>query len=125
MEYYFWFFFFQAEDGIRDVAVTGGQTCALPIYILDLSKIEAGRMELAREDVTVASAFAEVISALYPLAEKKSQALLQQAAPNLHVHADAMRFKQVLMNLAGNAIKFTPVGGRIELAACQVHDQVT
>ena len=46
--------------------------------ILDLSKIEAGRMELTREDVTVASAFAEVISALYPLAEKKSQALLQQ-----------------------------------------------
>src|SRR5216683_2260161 len=92
--------------------------------ILDLSKIEAGRMELTREDVTVASAFTEVISALYPLAEKKSQALLQQVAPNLHVHVDAMRFKQVLMNLAGNAIKFTPEGGRIELAARQVDDQV-
>src|SRR5712664_3105943 len=92
--------------------------------ILDLSKIEAGRMELAREHVTVASAFAEVISALYPLAEKKSQALLQQAAPNLHVRADTMRFKQMLMNLAGNAIKFTPDGGRIELAARQVGDQV-
>jgi signal transduction histidine kinase/DNA-binding response OmpR family regulator len=92
--------------------------------ILDLSKIEAGRMELSREDVTVASAFSEVISALYPLAEKKSQALLQQVARNLHVHADAMRFKQVLMNLAGNAIKFTPEGGRIELAARQVDDQV-
>jgi PAS domain S-box-containing protein len=92
--------------------------------ILDLSKIEAGRMELAREDVTVASAFAEVISALYPLAEKKSQALLQQVEPHLHVRADAMRFKQMLMNLAGNAIKFTPEGGRIELAARQVDNQV-
>jgi PAS domain S-box-containing protein len=92
--------------------------------ILDLSKIEAGRMELTREDVTVASAFGEVISALYPLAEKKSQALLQQVDPNLHVHADAMRFKQVLMNLVGNAIKFTPESGRIELAARQVDDQV-
>jgi PAS domain S-box-containing protein len=92
--------------------------------ILDLSKIEAGRMELTREDVTVASAFTEVISALYPLAEKKSQALLQQVEPHIHVHADAMRFKQVLMNLAGNAIKFTPEGGRIELAARQVDDQV-
>jgi two-component system, NarL family, sensor histidine kinase EvgS len=92
--------------------------------ILDLSKIEAGRMELCREDVTVASAFSEVISALYPLAEKKSQALLQQVEPNLHVHADAMRFKQVLMNLAGNAIKFTPEGGRIELAARRVDDQI-
>jgi len=93
--------------------------------ILDLSKIEAGRMELARENVTVASAFAEVISALYPLAEKKSQALLQQADPNLHVRADAMRFKQVLMNLAANAIKFSPENGRIELTARQVGGQVT
>jgi signal transduction histidine kinase/CheY-like chemotaxis protein len=92
--------------------------------ILDLSKIEAGRMELCHEDVTVASAFTEVISALYPLAEKKSQALLQQVSANLHVRADAMRFKQMLMNLAGNAIKFTPEGGRIELAARQVDDQV-
>ena len=96
---------------------TGGKhLLKLITDILDLSKIEAGRMELAREDMTVASAFVEVISALYPLAEKKSQALLQQVEPNLHVHADALRFKQVLMNLAGNAIKFTPEGGRVELA---------
>ncbi len=92
--------------------------------ILDLSKIEAGRMELSREDVTVATAFGEVISALYPLAEKKSQALLRQVEPNIHVHADAMRFKQVLMNLVGNAIKFTPESGRIEVVARQVDDQV-
>jgi signal transduction histidine kinase/CheY-like chemotaxis protein len=92
--------------------------------ILDLSKIEAGKMELTREDVAVASAFAEVISALYPLAEKKSQGLLQQVDPSLHVHVDATRFKQVLMNLAGNAIKFTPEGGRIELAARPLDDQV-
>ncbi|PYU57496.1 MAG: hypothetical protein DMG56_22330 [Acidobacteria bacterium] len=104
---------------------TGGEHLLRLISdILDLSKIEAGKMELTREDVKVASAFADVISSLYPLAEKKSQALLQQVEGNLHVHADAMRFKQVLMNLAGNAIKFTPTGGRIELAARQLEDQV-
>jgi PAS domain S-box-containing protein len=92
--------------------------------ILDLSKIEAGRMELTRETVRVESALSEVISALYPLAEKKSQALLQQAEPHLHVHADLTRFKQILLNLVANAIKFTPEGGRIELAARQVDDQV-
>jgi len=104
---------------------TGGKhLLKLITDILDLSKIEAGRMELAREDVAVASAFVEVIGALYPLAEKKSQTLLQQVEPNVHVHADALRFKQVLMNLAGNAIKFTTEGGRIELAARQLDDQV-
>src|SRR5712692_5617890 len=92
--------------------------------ILDLSKIEAGRMEIVCEDVSIASAFAEVLSALQPLTDKKSQALLQQVEPNIHVHADAMRFKQVLMNLAGNAIKFTPESGRIELGARQVDEQV-
>jgi PAS domain S-box-containing protein len=92
--------------------------------ILDLSKIEAGRMELTHEDVTVASAFTEVISALYPLAEKKSQVLLQQVEPNLHLRADSMRFKQILMNLTGNAIKFTPEGGRIELSAVRAGNQV-
>ncbi len=92
--------------------------------ILDLSKIEAGRMDLSREDVTVAPAFAEVLSALQPLADKKSQTLLQQVDSNPHVRADSMRFKQVLMNLVGNAIKFTPEGGRIELAARQIDDKV-
>ena len=104
---------------------TGGKhLLELITDILDISKIEAGRMELTLEDVTVASAFTEVISALYPLAEKKSQALLQRVEPNLHVHADAMRFKQMLMNLVGNAIKFTPEGGRIEMTAHHVDNQV-
>jgi PAS domain S-box-containing protein len=92
--------------------------------ILDLSKIEAGRMELAREDVSIASAFGEVLSALRPLADKKSQALIQHVELNLFVRADATRFKQILMNLIGNAIKFTPEGSRIELAARQVDNQV-
>jgi signal transduction histidine kinase/DNA-binding response OmpR family regulator len=104
---------------------TGGKHLLTLISdILDLSKIEAGRMELSREYMKVAPAFAEVISALYPLAEKKSQALLQQVEPGLQVHADAMRFKQVLTNLVGNAIKFTPEGGRIELIARRVDDRV-
>jgi PAS domain S-box-containing protein len=92
--------------------------------ILDLSKIEAGRMEIVCEDVSVASAFAEVLSALQPLADKKSQCLIQEVEPRLYVRADATRFKQILMNLVGNAIKFTPETGRIELLARQVGGQV-
>jgi len=85
--------------------------------ILDLSKIEAGRMELSCEDLAVTSIFGEVISALRPLAEKKTQTLSSNADRGLAVHADATRFKQVLMNLVGNAIKFTPEGGSIEITA--------
>jgi signal transduction histidine kinase/DNA-binding response OmpR family regulator len=92
--------------------------------ILDLSKIEAGRMEISCEDLSVETIFGEVVSALRPLAEKKDQTLSPSVEPGLSVHADAMRFKQVLMNLVGNAIKFTPQGGHIELEAQQVERDV-
>jgi two-component system, NarL family, sensor histidine kinase EvgS len=92
--------------------------------ILDLSKIEAGRMEIAPEDVNIAAAFAEVLSALQPLADKKSQCLTKEVAARFYVHADATRFKQILMNLVGNAIKFTPELGRIELVARPLDGQV-
>jgi PAS domain S-box-containing protein len=92
--------------------------------ILDLSKIEAGRLQLAIEIVPVNVWFAEVLETLGPLADKKSQTLVEQAPPNLSARADPTRFKQILMNLLGNAIKFTPEGGRIELAAQQIGDIV-
>src|ERR1700704_3495703 len=78
--------------------------------ILDLSKIEAGRMELSREDLLVANIFGEVVSALRPLTEKKTQTLTTSVDRQLAIHADPTRLKQVLMNLVGNAIKFTPQG---------------
>src|SRR5260370_41328819 len=59
-----------------------------------------------------------------PLADKKSQSLAVNSTPDLSVRADAVRFKQVLMNLIGNAIKFTPEGGKVELAAQQMGEVV-
>ena len=85
--------------------------------ILDLSKIQAGRLELSFENVRLDQALGEVVSAMQPLADKKSQALSQLAAPGLTVRADVTRLKQILMNLVGNAVKFTPEQGRIELIA--------
>lgn len=85
--------------------------------ILDLSKIEAGRLQLAIENVPVRTAFGEVADAMRPLAEKKSHSLVVNTPKELSVRVDGVRFKQVLMNLIGNAIKFTPEGGKIQLGA--------
>jgi CheY-like chemotaxis protein len=92
--------------------------------ILDLSKIEAGRMEITCEDLSVARSFGEIVSVMRPLAEKKSQTLHSSADAALGVHADPMRFTQVLMNLVGNAVKFTPENGRIELTARAIDAEV-
>jgi signal transduction histidine kinase/DNA-binding response OmpR family regulator len=104
---------------------TGGKHLLTLINdILDLSKIEAGRLQLAIESVRVKTSFAEVVDAMRPLADKKSQSLVVNPTTDLSVRADAVRFKQVLMNLIGNAIKFTPEGGRIELTAQPLGDVV-
>ena len=92
--------------------------------ILDLSKIEAGRLQLAIESVAVDGALAEVIDTLRPLADKKSQSLVVNTSTDLSVRADTTRFKQIVMNLLGNAIKFTPEGGKIELTAQQLGEVV-
>jgi signal transduction histidine kinase/DNA-binding response OmpR family regulator len=97
---------------------TGGKhLLSLISDILDLSKIEAGRMELTNESLRVETIFGEVLSVMRPLADKKSQSLSKNSEPGLVVRADSVRFKQVLMNLLGNAIKFTSKGGSIELCA--------
>lgn len=101
---------------VNNIHTGGTHLLRLISDILDLSKIQAGRMDLTIQDVPVEAAFAEVLSTLRPLADNKSQILLQSHS-DLVVRADITRFKQMLMNLAGNAIKFTPKGGHIELVA--------
>ncbi|MGB2890078.1 MAG: ATP-binding protein, partial [Candidatus Acidiferrales bacterium] len=109
---------------IGHIHTSGRHLLRLINDILDLSKIEAGRFELAIESVRLDYAFDEIMSAMGPLAEKKSQTLFQHAEPGLSLRADATRLKQALMNLVGNAIKFTPQGGRVELTARRVDRQV-
>jgi two-component system, sensor histidine kinase and response regulator len=92
--------------------------------ILDLSKIEAGRLQLTVEVVRLDTAFSESVDTLHPLALQKSHTVVKHPAPGICVLADGMRLKQILMNLIGNAIKFTPDGGTIELAAKVIGEYV-
>lgn len=109
---------------VKHIQAGGQHLLRLINDILDLSKIEAGRLQLTIESVPVRTVFAEVVDALRPLAEKKSQTLIQHALPSVSVRADPTRFKQILMNLLGNAIKFTPEKGRIQVRAQQLGEVV-
>jgi PAS domain S-box-containing protein len=93
--------------------------------ILDLSKVEAGRLELSRENVPVATALAEVLISIRPAAAAKEIAVHSSIGPDVTVFADRIRFKQILVNLLGNAVKFTPEGGKIWVEATERRGRLT
>ncbi len=85
--------------------------------LLDTSKIEAGRYTITPQPLDVSQIFEEALSLLAPLAMDKSVDLTFHAEPGLKINADPERLFQVLSNLIGNAIKFTPAQGKIGVAA--------
>ncbi|MGZ8437784.1 MAG: response regulator, partial [Candidatus Limnocylindrales bacterium] len=102
----------------------GGQhLLALVNDVLDLAKVEAGRLDLQPEPIEVASAINEAVNGLRPLADRKG-ILIETNASLLTVVADRGRFRQILYNLVSNAIKYTPDGGHIRVAAVQRDGEV-
>jgi PAS domain S-box-containing protein len=93
--------------------------------ILDLSKVEAGRLELNRENVPMTSALAEVLISIRAAAAAKGIAVHSSIGPDVTVFADRIRFKQILVNLLGNAVKFTPEGGKIWVEAVERRGRLT
>ena len=83
--------------------------------ILDLSKIDAGRVEVVQEQFAAADALGEVLAVIRPLAEIKRIAIATAVPRELDVLADRTRFKQILYNLLSNAVKFTPEGGSVRV----------
>ncbi len=97
---------------------TGGQHLVrLVNEVLDLSRIEAGRMELVLTDLSLDPIVEEALETVRALVSQKSLHMSHDVEPGLIVHADGARLSQILLNFLGNAIKFTPAGGRIELNA--------
>jgi signal transduction histidine kinase len=76
--------------------------------ILDLSKIEAAKLSLNVETFDACSAVSQAVNSIAPGADAKRIRLEIRPGPHLMVHADRIRFRQILLNLLTNAVKFTP-----------------
>ena len=112
----------KALEPLRRVNAAGGHLLSLINEILDLSKIEAGKLELNPEPVNLATLIDEVIGTAGQLAEKNKNRLIVEAQDNLGaLTVDSMRLKQILLNLLSNACKFTK-DGEVALRVRKVAD---
>lgn len=99
----------QRED-LQHIAASADRLLALINDILDLSKIEAGRVVLQREKTDLAAAVAEVMATVAPLAAQKGLRIDTELGAVPPLYADPQRLRQILLNLVSNAVKFTDQG---------------
>ncbi len=115
----------EQTDYLNNINTSGRHLLELINDILDLSKIQAGRMTLERQRLTVTSMVAEVQAIIAPLTARKQQQFSLQLMPNLpQIEVDPLRIKQVLINLLGNSSKFTPEGGQVTLRVTRIESDL-
>jgi signal transduction histidine kinase len=106
------------EEYLKDIYASGTHLLSLINDILDLSKIEAGRMELELTDFDLPTALDNALTLVRERAGRRSLTLDTKVDGGVgQVRADERKIRQVVLNLLSNAIKFTPEGGRIEVVA--------
>jgi signal transduction histidine kinase/DNA-binding response OmpR family regulator len=109
---------------LEQIHSSGKHLLGLINDILDLSKIEAGQMELRLQLVSVAEVVRQVASTVEPLVAKKHIKLEFEAASAGQVLADEGKLTQMILNLVSNAIKFTAEGGTVSIKASRVIDRL-
>ena len=106
------------DEYVRDIHGAGRHLLELLNEILDLSKIEAGRMELDAVEFSVEDVLRGTMALVRERATRHGIAVEVEVAPDVGMLVgDELRFKQVLLNLMSNAVKFTPDGGQVTVAA--------
>jgi signal transduction histidine kinase/CheY-like chemotaxis protein len=110
-------------EWVEHIHAGGSHLLTLINDVLDLAKVEAGRLDLHPEPVDLAGAMAESVSGLRPLAERK-HLRVEVNATALTATVDRGRFRQIMYNLLSNAIKYTPDGGTISVNAVGTATQV-
>jgi signal transduction histidine kinase len=105
-------------DYLKDIHSSGKHLLSLINDILDLSKIEAGRMELDIADFDLRSALENALTLVKERAQRNGISLSLEVDSSLGMfRGDERKFKQILLNLLSNAVKFTPEGGKVGVAA--------
>jgi len=113
------------DEYLKDIYASGQHLLSLINDILDLSKIEAGRMELAPAPFHLPTALENAVTLVRERAARHGIALHLDLDPRLgELVGDERKVKQVLLNLLSNAVKFTPEGGRINLKASRIDGAV-
>src|SRR5205807_3007659 len=108
----------QRKDCLDNIYNSGKHLLSLINDVLDLTKVEAGRMDLVYEEFGIDSAVREVLNVVRSLAMKKEIEIASSVEPlDALLIADKNKFKQILYNLMSNAIKFTPPSGKVGLQA--------
>jgi two-component system, NtrC family, sensor kinase len=110
------------DEYLKDIHASGQHLLSLINDILDLSKIEAGKMELELADFDLPMTIENALMLVRERAARRGIELHRTVDERLgHIQADERKVRQVLLNLLSNAIKFTPEGGRIEVGAKAVN----
>ncbi|HEX3629467.1 MAG TPA: ATP-binding protein [Candidatus Dormibacteraeota bacterium] len=116
----------QRQDSLSNIHNSGRHLLSLINDVLDLTKIEAGRMDLVYEEFGVESGVREVMNVVSSLAVKKDIEITSTVEPSdVLLIADKNKFKQILYNLVSNAIKFTPTAGKVILKASAADEVLT
>jgi len=106
------------DEYVRDIRGSGEHLLSLINDILDLSKVEAGKMELGLSEFDLPGTLESVVTLVRERAQRHGIALKVELAPGLGaIRADERKLKQIMLNLLSNAVKFTPDGGAITLVA--------
>jgi len=114
------------EEYVRDVLASGKHQLSLINDILDLSKVEAGRMELERSSFSLPAALDSAMTLVRERAKTHGIALFVSVGEGVDiVDGDERKIRQVVLNLLSNAVKFTPDGGRVELIGSRLNGEIS
>jgi signal transduction histidine kinase len=113
------------EEYVGDILSSGNHLLSLINDVLDLSKVEAGQIELEVAPFSLREAIERGVVMVRERASKNGVALASEVEPEVQlVQGDERRIRQVLFNLLSNAVKFTPEGGRIDVTAARVGEEI-